>query len=1114
MLLKKKLRSRPPPRNSRVPAVIPVVGVGASSGGLEAFTELLTNLPTDTGMAFVLMQHLDPKHKSHLTELLSSTTKMPVAEVRVKTRLQANYVYVIAAGLNLRISKSNLSTTKRAKSGRNMPIDIFLTALAKERGKQAIGVVLSGTGSDGTLGLKAIRLAGGKTFAQTLESARFNEMPNTAINAGVVDAVLRPGEIARRLAVLPAGLPEGTSRDSRVPAKGSAARAAKAEAKFETELESEIGTESSTDQETDPELTKIFEVVRSASGIDFTHYKHSTIRRRIRRRMMLQGFKTMGAYTKELERNHSEAHSLCQDFFITVTAFFRDADIFQDLKKTVFPALLARRRKSHNLIRIWVPGCATGEEAYSIAICLTEFLEDAGVRLGFQIFATDANDAVIEEARAGLYSEAALAPISTKQRARFFINTDEGYRVNKTIRDTCVFARQNLAKDPPFSKIDLISCCNVLIYLGPVLQRRVLPIFHYALKPDGFLVLGSSESIGAFADLFQPASKKTRLYRRLGMRVSAASSLESSIGRDVFENQAERWDLATKNLVPSTRKNRAAAGKKPQRSQSLNTTELSKELAATKKYLRALVASKEAALQELKSVNEEAQAGNEELETAQQELQSVNQELNTLNEDLRIRNVQLGELNVDLNNLQESISIPLVMVGRDLRIRRFTKAMMPLLNLTSSDVGRPIMEFRPTIELPELRQRLLSVMSGHPVRPLDAQGPDGRWYSRRHMPVVGTNGKIEGAIFMLIDIDAARRGRDFAEAIVEAVHEPLLILRKNLEVVAANKAFYHVFHVSPEETEGRLVYDLGDGQWNIPRLHELLHQILPAHSTFRNFEVEHDFEGVGRKVMLLNASEVFDSNAKEQTILLAIEDITDRKRAEESLQNMNTELQHFAYALTHDLREPLRMVVNFTELLAQEYRGKLGLEADQYIEYSVEGARRMEALMKALLTYWETTAPGHTETPIDCNVALEKTVRNLQAAIAESNATITSDLLPTVLAEEAMLMQLFQNLIANSIKYRDGKPPRVHISAEDGGTAWLFSVRDNGIGIDPQYLERIFGIFKRLHGKEIPGTGIGLALCKKIVERRGGRIWVESELGSGATFKFTIPVQVAAAQHA
>ncbi len=1089
----KKLRPRPSlekgvRRVSPTAApVIPVVGVGASAGGFEAFTELLTNLPADTGKAFVLIQHLDPRYKSRLTELLSLSTTMPVAEVRVKTRVEANHVYVIAPDRNLTISGGALSATRRTESGRNMPIDAFLTALAKDRRGLAFGVLLSGSGSDGMLGMNAIRAHGGATFAQKLASAKFRQMPSSAINLGVVDFVLRPAKIARQLAAMP----------GRAMSGGAGVR----------QYASSEGVGLSLEPGAEPELATIFQLLKSVSGVDFTHYKPGTIRRRIRRRMTLQGFKSLRKYTGELQRNRNEVNALSQDFFITVTAFFRDPNIFLDLKKIVFPALLAKRKGAHDPIRIWVPGCATGEEAYSIAMCLTEFLEAANVRRAFQVFATDANEAVIEKARVGVYTEAAVAPLSPQRRARFFAKTERGYRVHKAIRDACIFARQNLAKDPAFSRIDLISCCNVLIYLGPVLQRKVVPVFHYALKPEGFLVLGASESIGGFADLFQQVSRKNKLYRRQTVR----SNVISSVAQEAPEDPAERWDLrVARVLQPAPRQAIAVAARpKPQRSKEGDAAELRKALAETKKYLRSLITSKEAAMEELKSVNEEAQAGNEELETAQEELQSSNEELNTLNEDLRIRNAQLGELNLDLANLQESISIPLVMVGKDLRIRRFTKAMMPLMNLTPSDVGRRITDLQPAIPLPDLRQRLLTVMAGGTLKPLDAQDLNGRWYSRRHLPAMGPNGKIDGAVFMLIDVDAEKRGRDFAEAIVEAVHEPLLILRKNLVVVAANKAFYRVFQVSPEETEGRQIYDLGDGQWNIPRLRELLHQVLPAHSTIRGFEVEHDFEGLGRKVMRLNASEVFDPNAKEQTILLAIEDITERKRAEETLKAMNVELQHFAYALTHDLREPLRMVVNFTELLAQECRGKLGLEADQYIEYSVEGATRMEALMNALLAYWETTARDHAETPTDCNVAFEKTLRNLAVAIAEGGATITCDPLPTVLAEEAMLIQLFQNLIGNAIKYRGPQLPRIHVSAENGGPAWLFSVQDNGIGIHAQHFQRIFGILKRLHGKEIPGTGIGLALCKKIVERRGGKIWVESEMGKGANFKFTIPIQVA-----
>jgi PAS domain S-box-containing protein len=371
---------------------------------------------------------------------------------------------------------------------------------------------------------------------------------------------------------------------------------------------------------------------------------------------------------------------------------------------------------------------------------------------------------------------------------------------------------------------------------------------------------------------------------------------------------------------------------------------------------------------------------------------------------------------------------------------------------------------------------------------------------------VGPDGNIDGAVVMLIDIDAAKRGLDFAEAIVETVREPLIILNQNLQVLKANKTFYETFQTAREETEGRLVYDLGNGQWIIPKLRELLENILPAHSTFRDFEVTHEFEHVGRKVMLLNASEIFNPNAQARAILLAIEDVTDRKQAEEALQATNAELQHFAYALTHDLQEPLRMVVNFTELLGREYGGKLGEEADQFISYSVEGARRIEDLLKALLAYWEV-ADRERDIPvaIDCGAVLEKTLFNLQAAIAESGALVTHDPLPSVVGEEILLMQLFQNLISNSIKYRGEETPRIHISAERVAKGWLFAVRDNGIGIDPQDADRVFGLFKRLHGSEIPGTGIGLAICKKVAERQGGRIWVESETGRGATFKFTIP---------
>ena len=535
-------------------------------------------------------------------------------------------------------------------------------------------------------------------------------------------------------------------------------------------------------------------------------------------------------------------------------------------------------------------------------------------------------------------------------------------------------------------------------------------------------------------------------------------------------------------------------------------TRLRRELLATKEYLQSMVEQGATTLEELKASNEEAQAGNEELETAQEELESANEELNTLNEELKNSNVEFSKLNRDLTNLLESISIPLVMVGRDLRIRRFTRAIEPLLNLIASDVGRSITDLQPQMELPDLRRLLLDAMSGGDRKPRDIRDSHGRWYSLRILPSVGPNGKTDGAVLMLIDIDASKRGLDFAEAIVETVREPLVILNQNLRVMKANKSFYATFHAAPEHTEDRLIYDLGNGQWNIPKLRELLENILPTRSTFRDFEVTHEFENGGRRVMLLNASEIFNPNAQARTILLAIEDVTDRRQAEQALRTTNAELKHFAYALTHDLQEPLRMVVNFTELLGEEYAGKLGKDADRYISYSRQGALRIEALLRGLLAYWEVTERQHEAVvPIDCDAVLAKALFNLQAAIAESGALVTSDPLPTVVAEEVLLMQLFQNIISNSIKYRSHEAPKIHVSAERDGEGWLFAVSDNGIGIDPEDVDRVFGMFKRLHGSEIPGTGIGLAICKKVVERQGGRIWVESEPGHGASFKFTIP---------
>ncbi|MBC7928086.1 MAG: PocR ligand-binding domain-containing protein [Bryobacteraceae bacterium] len=348
----------------------------------------------------------------------------------------------------------------------------------------------------------------------------------------------------------------------------------------------------------------------------------------------------------------------------------------------------------------------------------------------------------------------------------------------------------------------------------------------------------------------------------------------------------------------------------------------------------------------------------------------------------------------------------------------------------------------------------------------------------------------------------AENARVYAESIVATIREPLVVLDESFHVVSANDAFYEKFQTGAEDAEGRLLYELEDRQWDNGELRRLLGEVLPRDQWFQDFEMQHNFAHIGPRTMVLNARRVDHVDL----ILLAIEDITERKLSENLLRKVNLDLKHFSYAASHDLQEPLRMVTSYTQLLAREYKGKLDSRADQFIAYTLDGAQRLGTLLKDLREYWLVSERINLCIPIDSGEVLERTIGELQVPIAESSASITWDLLPTVVAEEVSLAMLFQNLLGNAIKYhRIEEAPSVHVSAQKQANTWLFSVTDNGIGIPAKSLEEVFAPFRRLHGKEYPGSGIGLALCSKIVERYGGRLWVESQPGKGSTFFFTIP---------
>ena len=946
---------------------VSVVSIGASAGGLEAFSELLKNLPNQTGMAFVFVQHLDPHHSSQLVQILSRETTLPIQEVTDGEVLRPDRVYIIPPNREMTLENGALHLWPRSEiRSMHMPIDRFFTSVAEEQGSSAIGVVLSGSASDGTRGLNAIKEKGGITIAQNERSARYSSMPSSAISSGNVDLILTPQGIAQELARL-SEHPYVTKQAEPKPSTGGKER--------------------------------ILTLLLSATGVDFSQYRQTTLLRRIQRRMVVNRTEDFDAYVDLLQQNPTELDALYQDVLIHVTSFFREPEVFQTLREDVFPELI-KDRDRQDPIRIWLPGCSTGEEVYSVAIGLMEFLENSQVQPSIQIFGTDVSQRVIEKARSAIFGEAIESEVSPERLRRFFTRIDRGYQINKPIRDLCVFARQDITRDPPFSKMDLISCRNVMIYFEPELQDKLIPLFHYSLKSAGFLLLGTAENVGRFSDFFDVVAQKSKLFRKRSRkgrppligRFTAAptvstpenSRAEAEEGARGLTKQADealmdrfcppavvvdqnleilqfrgtvtpflqpasgkaslnlfnmlhpglefelrplidrakskRGDVRREGLqieiggvtqmlslevIPvggaesqslgfiiafeATRTSSPqAASEDTYNAERLRITQLETELGAAREHLQSVINEREVANEELRSANEEIQSSNEELqstneelETAKEELQSTNEELTTLNEELRHTNLELSEVNNDLLNLLRSVNIPIVIVGRDLRIRRFTPATQKTLKLIPSDVGRLITDLQPDIQIPDLEKQIRQVIDSLITKEIEVQDKAGRWYSLLLRPYETVDNKISGAVLVLFDIEQSKRSLfqkqqavDFANALLETVPSASLLLDGSLRIRRATSPFYQLFQTTSEKTEGRLLYEIGEGEWDTPDLRSLLEDVLPKNSPARNVEIWQNVPNIGRRKMLLNAARTMELVENEYFIILSIEDVT------------------------------------------------------------------------------------------------------------------------------------------------------------------------------------------------------------------------------------------------
>lgn len=855
--MKKKLASTKKKKSSES---FPIVAIGGSAGAIEAITQLLKNLSPDTGMAFVYVQHLDPTHESMLGPILSKATAMKVSQIEENAKLEPNHVYVCPPGKEMTIQDHNIKLHPlTARPVLHSPIDRLFFSVAENQKKGAIGIVLSGSASDGAAGLKAIRSAGGLTFAQD-SSAKFQSMPKAALAENAVDLVLSPSEMAKEL--------DRLSKNSDL---------------LETVMND---IEAKNILPEDENLDEVFVVLKRAVGVDFSFYRKNTIRRRIVRRMLLHRFPTLKEYVQFLKQSAEESEALYRDLLINVTSFFREPGAMEYLKKSVLPRIL-KSKASDESIRVWVPGCSSGEEAYSIAILLMEVLGKKASNTTVRIFATDLSETAITKARAGIYAPSELGGISPQRLQRYFGKTDGNYRIVKLIRDSCIFSQHNVFKDPPFSRIDLVSCSNLLIYLENVLQKKVIATFYYALNPNGYLMLGKSETVGGSQNLFAPLNKKYKIYKRK-KDANGKAIMEMNFSFPEWEklpapgqhrvipkeNNREKSlesfvdNLLLKSFIPPS----VVVNQDLEILQFKGSTGLFLEPSPGKASLNLLKMARPGLGFELKNAVHKVIKSGEAYSKAGLEVKYDNK--------IHWVNIEVMPISIASNGsvflivFRESMPFPIESLtkgnsAKDKRIKQLEKELM-----ASREDMRSIVEAQEAVneELQSANEEVVS--SNKELQSINEE------LETSKEEIESTNEEL-----MTINRELQERNEQLADAqeyssmIISTILEAVIVLDKDLRVVSANQTFYKNFHCKPKDTEGRLFFELGNGQWNVPDLQKVLEDASPEKNEYVGCELTLEFPTIGKKTLTFSVKKINRKSTKQQLTFLAIEDITEKEAA-------------------------------------------------------------------------------------------------------------------------------------------------------------------------------------------------------------------------------------------
>jgi len=1200
-----------------------IVGIGASAGGLEAIHDLFDYMPQNTGFSFVVIQHLSPDYKSLMAELLSRHTEMHVREAEDGMNVEPDCIYVIPSKKLMTIKDGKLHLVEKIKSSApNNAIDVFMESLATEAKTQAIGIILSGTGSDGTKGLLAIEKAGGTIIVQDPLTAEFDGMPNSAIATGHADLILPPEMIGEEI----------LEYIQEAPFLKSLNRLSHADEAI---------------------LKEIIDLLHQSTKHDFVHYKRPTLFRRLAKRMSEVGILSIQDYKNHLIAHEDEIKVLDKEFLINVTKFFRDQEAFEALRTQAIPSIV-ETRKPDEALKVWSVACSSGEEAYSIAILFLEHLEGAKIpTANLKVFATDIDTDALETASRGVYGEQIVKDVPPQYLQKYFTREGNLYRVTTELRKHVVFANHDILKDPPFSHLNLIVCRNMFIYINVALQQKILKKFHFALNVDSFLMMGPSENIDVLKDAMQEVNRKWKLYRCVtkariiendtlmialegdklysGRSVSNSRNITSHLAEifkdTILDNNkmavlyidrefnvkqaigayknfinfpeesfnfnllklvtgdlAVALGVAVRKAIHQNEKvvmkrvllhekectRHVTISVKPYVQQkefqqsficivleeeaaipiktpriitdhagaiSERITELETELRDTRENLQAVIEEMETANEELQSSTEEMISTNEELQSTNEELQSLNEELHTVSGEHQLKIKELHEVNDDLNNYFNNSGIGHILLDSKLIIRKFSPAVTGMINLIESDVGRSLMHITSNIKDLDFINTVKHVSRTNIPIEKEISIDNDKFYFMRIAPYVRRDQTLDGVVINFTDITESKKLTSIIQSIFISSASGITAKKAirnghskivDFEYLAANEAAKQFFGVGNKPLEGRRLLNVFPEGKNFMGLYEdVTNSGKEAEFEFHQKENDKWYNVSVVKMMdgvvtthtdITDKKKSADMIAKNyEDLKFAADQITDSNR---QLERSNLDLMQFASVASHDLKEPLRKIQAFGNILQSKIKDRLNDEEANYFERMINASRRMQILIEDVLSLSKLSDNSLAKSKVDLKEVIQSILDDLEIVIHEKKAVIEVKPMPRVRAVQWQIHQLFQNLISNSLKFSDYKKSHPHIIVKEieitRGKAQELNisasdfvgicVKDNGIGFQKEYSDKIFRIFQRLHGRGYEGTGIGLAIAKKIVENHGGYIQGFGELGLGAEFCIYLPV--------